>query len=200
MDEGPALSTGGRTAAWIPRALFESSLIVFSVLLALAVDQWRDHRAAIVRGREAVAAIRAELESNRAAVQTAHDFHISVKERLQPFVDKRTLPDESELKGLFEPALLLQTAWLIARDTNALEPMPFDFVLRVSRVYEQQALYTDLARAMSNDVYVDLRRRGYDQAIRQNFASFVVLATDFSSRESRLLRIYDEVLKDFPIP
>ena len=197
MDEWPA-RTGGSAAAWLPRALFESSLIVFSVLLALAVDQWRDHRASVLRAREAVVALRAEVESNRTAVQRAHDFHVGVKERLQPYIDKKALPDESELKGLFEPALLLQTAWLMARDTNALEPMPFDFVLRVSRVYEQQALYTDLARAMSNDVYVDLRRRGYDQAIRQNFASFVVLATDFSSRESRLLKIYDDVLTNFP--
>ena len=50
---------------WLPRVLVESALIVFSVLVALAVDEWRDQRATATRPREAVAAITAELQANR---------------------------------------------------------------------------------------------------------------------------------------
>jgi hypothetical protein len=42
--------------------LVESALIVFSVLMALAVDEWRETRATEARAREAVAAITAELQ------------------------------------------------------------------------------------------------------------------------------------------
>jgi type II secretory pathway pseudopilin PulG len=47
--------------------LFESALIVFSVLLALALEEWRDERVTASRAREAVAAITAELQANRSA-------------------------------------------------------------------------------------------------------------------------------------
>jgi hypothetical protein len=45
----PAAVAGGRRwPAWLARALAEATLIALSVLLALAVDEWRDARDRVV--------------------------------------------------------------------------------------------------------------------------------------------------------
>ena len=45
---------------WLPRVLFESALIVLSVLLALALNQWSDERKQDERVTLAIAGVRAE--------------------------------------------------------------------------------------------------------------------------------------------
>ncbi|HEV3409135.1 MAG TPA: hypothetical protein VG095_02495 [Chthoniobacterales bacterium] len=50
---------------WLPRVLVESVLVVFSVLLALAVDEWRDDRALQRQVREARTAFAEEIRGNR---------------------------------------------------------------------------------------------------------------------------------------
>jgi hypothetical protein len=51
--------------SWLPRVLAESVLIVFSVLLALAVDQWREDRELARQVRDARQAFANEIRGNR---------------------------------------------------------------------------------------------------------------------------------------
>ena len=60
--------------SWLPRVLAESVLIVFSVLLALAVDQWRDDRELAREVREARAAFANEMRGNRDLL-TSERYH-----------------------------------------------------------------------------------------------------------------------------
>jgi hypothetical protein len=194
-DPAPVVASRSRLSSWLPRVLVESALIVFSVLFALGVDEWRDHRATVARGREALAAITAELQSNREAANRAAGYHAEIKKRLQAFAEAKQLPDAETMSGgVFQPATLLETAWVTARETGALDQVPFDVVLDLSRIYEHQAKYVSLSSALGNDIYIDLRRRGFEQAMRENFQGFVLLDADFSNREAGLVRRYDAVL------
>jgi len=181
--------------SWLPRVLVESALIVFSVLMALAVDQWRETRATEVRAREAVAAITAELQANRKAAERARDFHRGIHATLKSLASEKQLPGpEIYLGGMFNPARLVETAWTAAREAGAIDAMPFPVVLKLSRVYEWQAAYRALGSQIATDVYLDLRRRGVEPVLRDGFAGFIVLTSDFVNREEDLLARYDDAL------
>ena len=72
-----------RSREWIGRAVFEAALIVFGLVGALLIDEWRDTRARNERLRAALASIRAELEANRAVLGSAIANHETVIARLK---------------------------------------------------------------------------------------------------------------------
>jgi hypothetical protein len=82
-----------------------------------------------------------------------------------------------------------------ARELATLQTLPPDVVLKLSRLYEQQESYAQLGDEIARDVYVDLRRRGFEAVLREGFSGFILLTTDFATRESRLIERYDEALK-----
>jgi type II secretory pathway pseudopilin PulG len=181
--------------SWLPRVLFESALIVFSVLLALALDEWRDERATAARAREAVAAITAELEANRKVAERARDYHRGIHAKLNELVAKKQLPGpEIYMAGMFNPARLLETAWTAARDAGAIDAMPYPVVLKLSRVYEWQAVYKNLGSQIVTDLYADLRRRGVEPVMRDGYTGFIILTADFVGREEDLVARYDDAL------
>ena len=99
-----------RWPTWLPRVIVESALIVFSVLVALAVDEWRATRATEARAREAVAAITAELQANRSATERARDFHRGIHATLDGFAGFIVLTTdfvnrEEALPGRYDQAL-----------------------------------------------------------------------------------------------
>lgn len=63
--DSPAAPASRGWRSWLPRVLAESVLIVFSVLLALAVDQWREDRELARQVREARQAFANEIRGNR---------------------------------------------------------------------------------------------------------------------------------------
>jgi hypothetical protein len=76
-EAAPAVPRPRRWRRGLPRVLVESALIVFSVLVALAVDEWRDSRRQRVRAEAALVAILSELEANRAAIERARDASVN---------------------------------------------------------------------------------------------------------------------------
>jgi hypothetical protein len=184
-----------RWPVWLPRVLFESALIVFSVLLALAVDEWRDSRNQADRARVAVDAIVAELQGNRRAAERALAFHREITATLGALAAKREQPSrEVAFGGLLQPARAVSTAWTSARATGTLDQLPYDLVLRVSRVYERQSSYDELTTQRVADIYIDIRRRGADEVLIAGYQGFITLASDFANREQELIANYDTVL------
>jgi hypothetical protein len=184
-----------KTPSWMPRALFESALIVFSVLLALALDEWRDTRALRSRAETAVAAIAAELQANRSAVEKAkanHEFMTKTLRELETRGEKPTL--ELASKGVFNPAGVLDTAWTSAQQMEVIETIPYDLVLTLSRTYRRQDGYNTLGMQIAADMYMDLRRQGLETAVREGSPGISVLTMDFANREAALLRMYDDAL------
>src|SRR5215212_3946826 len=64
-----ALSDGRRGwRRWLVRALFESALIMVSIVVALAVTEWRDQRQLHAEARGARIAFAREIEANAKAL------------------------------------------------------------------------------------------------------------------------------------
>jgi hypothetical protein len=109
-----------RSWRWLPRALLESVLIVFSVLFALGMDEWRLERARAEQAAVALEGIRAELAQNLESVEIARANHLAMRDSLRHYVALRQEPPpEIYLHGIFNPAPTQAVAWESARDIGS---------------------------------------------------------------------------------
>ena len=134
--------------------------------MALAVDQWRDSRATEARARDAVAAITAELQANRAA---AEHYKRGVKAG-----QKQLLGRIAYQRGRSTPG-----AWPKRRAQPERPPRPRRAVER------GEAGGGGAARTargggeeIARDVYID-RGGAASKPAREGFAGFILLTTDF---------------------
>jgi type II secretory pathway pseudopilin PulG len=185
--------TQGRWA-WLPRVLAESVLIVLSVLLALAVDQWRDERDRAELAEVALGSIRAELEANRAGVERAREHHLAMHDSLTTYAEAgQRPPARLYLGGIFNPALVHSIAWESARETGATAEIPYETILELSRIYDIQTRYQALGSRLTQDIMTDVRREGTEVVLGDRFRGFISLQEDFAGREGRLLDDYARV-------
>lgn len=193
ITQGPSKVTRWRSSA--PRFIAESLLIVFSVLLALGVNEWQDRRGRRERATVALHSIQAELEANRESVIRAWTNHVSMRDSLQSYTTRREmLPARIYLGGVFRPAATQSTAWDSARETGVTTDLPFGLVLTLSRTYDRQARYRALGDAVAQDLMIQIRRQGFEPVLRDEPAGLMALQEDFANRESVLLQAYDSVL------
>jgi hypothetical protein len=135
----------------------EAAMVVFAVLVALAVDEWRAERELDDQVQRARSAIEAELRANRdeleqslPTVMAAFDTVGAMADRLragggsQEWALGALLPDFSD------------AAWETARSTGVMAHMDYSWVLATARVYETQSVarltQTDLLGTMGTTV------------------------------------------------
>lgn len=182
--------------AWLARVLLESAFIVFSVLLALALDEWRQDRADSTRAALALAAIRSEVEANRGAAEGAQKFHRELHDTLRALDVAGSSPSVEIYyhRGMFRPARVVATAWESARMTAIIDRLPYDLVLELSYTYTYQSKYEELGDRIVADLMTEMRSRGAEAVLRDGYRGFILLAEDFANREARLIEQYDRVL------
>jgi hypothetical protein len=175
--------------------VFESALIVLSVLLGFAATEWRDRRETRARADQALAAVAVELDSNRALARRARlhqrakaDTIAAHRRRGEP------LPPRVYFYGMFDPARVQSTAWEAARQGELVRALPYPLVLRLGRVYEYQAQYRALSDALIASFYEDMVRRSVAGAFAGNAESLEVLNRDFADRAGTLEAMYDGAL------
>ena len=193
--EGKAAHARRTTWAWLPRVLVESVLIVFSVLVALAVDQWSADRERRKRAAVALESIRAEVETNLGNAERARDNHRAMRDSLGHYLAvRKPPPSRIYLGGIFKPAVVYAVAWESARETGTTNDLPYELVLRLAEVYGQQARYRALGDALAQDLMMQVRREGVEPVLRDRSAAFMSLQEDFANRENVLAEEYRALL------
>ena len=132
----------GSWPSWLGRAIFESALIAFSVLLALMVDNWRETRTSRARFAEARAAIVAELDSNyRLLVSAPYQPHHRRLHDVYELMERENRSDEAYaiFKGGVHIPPLNDDAWRIFMTSDVAGQLPFAERAMLSRLYGQQA-------------------------------------------------------------
>jgi hypothetical protein len=67
--------TSKATSVWLPQVLFESALIVVSILVALGLDEWRENRQNAEVIRHALSTFLNEVEQNQARIEDSAPFN-----------------------------------------------------------------------------------------------------------------------------
>ena len=172
----------------LPELLLEAVSVVFAVLLALAVDEWRETRSRNALAERARAGILEEIRSNetelRSTLAENRALLLHIEQGLLRLEQKR----DTSLQFHFEIALLSSAAWNTAQMTQAANYLDFDWLRRVSDVYELQGLYVT-----SQSAVVD-RLSGISEILEDDPRRMLTIIAE---RLRVALKVQDSLLEEY---
>ena len=174
--------------------LVESVLVVGSILLALALDEWNEDREFEDLASRSLVNFEREIQQNRLRVEDVTLFHAGLRDVLANMdASGRAVPTTTirNIMESFQPALLVSTAWETAVATGALGYMDYDVVAGLSLTYNMQERLVTLNQSGLNDLLVG--------GFRSGEADLLVYAAnrymrELTEAEQRLQGVYDLVL------
>ena len=212
MDSAPAPSPHG-WRSWLPRVLAESVLIVFSVLLALGVDQWREDRELARQVREARTAFANEMRGNRDLLTTDryHPHHKAMWAHYRALAQAADARDEARLAELHVitlekfsngvwPTPLRDAVWRSLSQSELLRHMKPAEVFLLADIYrEQEGLDRWHYRVFDawSQPTADLDRPEFQRSKIHTTRSYLA---DVVAAEERLINRYAEVLEQLDRP
>ena len=143
------------TSVWLPRVLFESALITVSILLALALDEWRDDRQDEETVEVALSNFIKEIRLNRARVDDAAPFNQGMRDVLGQRHQIGDISSSTEFIDMMEsynPVVLQATAWETALATGSVTKMEYELVSALSLTYGLQSRYLQTTRDGMTDL------------------------------------------------
>jgi hypothetical protein len=137
------------TAVWLPRVLFESLLIILSILAALGLDEWRDNRQDAENIEKALSNFLSEIQQNKAAIDDASPFNIGLRHVISKRQEVSAIGSATQFVDMIESynsVVLRSTAWETALATGSLGKMDYNLVSALSLTYGLQSRYQELNR------------------------------------------------------
>jgi hypothetical protein len=126
----------------LPELLLEAASVVFAVLLALAVDEWRETRSRNALATRARASILEEIRSNESELRNTRDNNRALLQRIEETLSRvKQRRGEISLDFTFKIAFLSSAAWQTAQMTQAANLLDFDWLRVASNAYELQDIY-----------------------------------------------------------
>ena len=187
-----------RMSKWALGFIIEAVLIVFSVLLALAVNEWRADAAREEKAKIALEAIHTELVENKKEFLESLSYHEEIMDTLGYYQDEGIEPPMSLLnQGIFNPALVFGTAWETAKQSGITDGLNYNLLLELSSHYQQLYRYKNLSDAIINGSYLSSTfEKSPQQILQGNYENWIFLLRDFTGRESRQAANIDTVLAE----
>jgi hypothetical protein len=164
----PRASLGTRVTERLPEILIEALFMLVAVVLAFAVEEWREERELDGLAAEARGAILQEVASNREElVESTQGTIVAIAEleawleqgartvaplresqRAEKQQNAQAAPAPSDPALNLKLALLSSAAWRTAQSTEASRRMDYSWMLQISQTYELQSIYQDAQSAM----------------------------------------------------
>jgi hypothetical protein len=199
--DSDAPPTVPRDRAHVRRLGIESLLIVLSVLLGFAANQWHESRSERDLAAQALESFRTEVRQNLAVVEAVQPLHLAMAKRLEAAAGQSkpgeaafdALRAEMPAEGISVPSLS-NAAWEAATSTGALRFIGYDRAARVSRTYAVQRSSIGAMGQRVEDRLSD--PRNFDPAARQHMLRAQgLLFNELSGLEIYLIAEYRETLR-----
>jgi len=132
---------------WFSRTLFESVLIVISILLALTVAEVQEERELEQLVVRSLTSFENEISQNRNRIDDIYPFHLGLHSVLTELEAKEGGGSAVEFRNIldsFQSAVLLTSAWETALATGALTHMDYEIVSALSLTYSIQNRFQEL--------------------------------------------------------
>ena len=171
---------------WLARAAFEGGLIALSLIGALALNEWKESRDRQARVRDALAAVRLELQANREELGRV----IAVNAKITADIKAAMARGQRYENQLLRRAQVVSTAWDSSRSAAITNDMPFPTLMVLGRAYTLQATYErDIAAFYSTLL------SGTLGDVRGDPRSMIGLVNEMDGNARRLSKEYDTALK-----
>jgi len=181
------------TAEWLPRVLVESFLITISILVALALDEWRENREDDENVQQALSNFVSEIQQNQARIDDAAPFNLGVLNVLRNRYESGDIGSVDDFVIMVEsysPADLQTTAWETALATGSLAKMEYSVVAALSFTYSRQNRY-QIATQSGMAELTSLQNLSVDRLDLAVYNSIRYMS-DISSMESDLSDYFKE--------
>jgi len=142
--------TSKAISVWLPQVLFESALIVVSILVALGLDEWRENRQNAELVLNALTSFLSEVEQNKIRVEDAAPFNQGLENVLNSHYVEDDIDSVDEFVSMVEsysPVVLQSTAWETALATGSLAKKDYNLVSALSLTYSLQSRYQQATRS-----------------------------------------------------
>jgi hypothetical protein len=200
-DTGAAVKAHGSSTPWrhwLVRALFESALIVFSVLVALTVDNWRDRSARLERLTQARTALVDELTFNRGVL--AQDKYLPHHQRLleayQRMARERTIEQADRIfDGGVHVTPLRDAAWHSLATSDVSNDLAFADRARLAGIYGEQEMLRDFHRTALAVLIAPRSDRSNPAFVRDQVRTIAMYLSDVVATETRLEAAYRDALQ-----
>ena len=179
----------------IRKILIESALIVFSILLALGVNEWVDSRKQAALTERAVHAIRDEISGNAQRIRDVREYHKTLMSESKRADTLHIIHGYADFqhavpswKGFHNPELD-GTAWQSAITLGVVSNIGFDTVQTISRLYSLQTKF---------DQYMEASLPSFDfsdAAMPSTVRRVWVFVQTMAVNEDTLLNRYDDALR-----
>lgn len=182
---------------WISRLAVESVVVVFSILLALAADEWRREREIEERVDRAVEAMRAELADNADRLRVAARYHRQVGDTLMALAARGAREFDVERvrpRGWLMTPDLLVTSWETAEATGTTGAIDYGVARILAQAYREQEEYLSQRRTVSSNFHLAVLLQGMD-VLLANPDRLAGLIRDVAAWEENLLATYDRALE-----
>jgi len=194
----PRVRENGRS-----RFLFESILIVLSVLLGFALTAWGERRTEKRVAETALENFRAEIESNLEQLERVQPKHAQFAQRLVQAADEVALdPAETAFQvfvrlmpeGGIDTPPLREAAWETAMSTGALRLLDYEIAASLSETYFiQRSTLLPTIRLLSDRF---LATENFDPAARdQMIIVHQMMLTELAGQESYLIDVFRNSLE-----
>lgn len=122
--------------------LLEASMVVFAVLIALALEEWRQEQRLLEFADRAQAAVVAEVEANLQELDDTRDALLTMQGVLAAVLEAG---DMAAMEGDLEIVLpeLSHAAWEVAQGSEAAPYFEYEWVIEMARAYEVLDVYAN---------------------------------------------------------
>ena len=160
-------AAGAALGRKFPEIALEAAMVVFAVVAAFGVDEWRETRQLRQFAVVARNAVETELAENLAEFRTTRPLLAALMAQLEAQLEQahrgvregRADPDVRLALDLRLPRAST-AAWRVAQASQAAPYFDYDWLIQVSRVYELYDGYADVRRQVVSDLGRILARRG----------------------------------------
>jgi hypothetical protein len=179
---------------WFAKAAFESLMILVSILLAFAIDNWREDNERARRLAEARVSLMQELRFNREllAKDTFLPHHQRLKKVYQDMVTSDSTDRAREMfKTGIHPTPLRDAAWRSFLVSGVAGDLPFALHARLAGIYGDQESLDFLHRTAVGALLSPRADRETPAFTRDMIRTVTMYLTDVVANEEGLRKEYD---------
>jgi HAMP domain-containing protein len=189
-----AKNSRGSMKSWIGRFVFESALIMFSILCALAINSWHTDQENKNLVHQSLLTFQREVGYNQQWVESSYPYILGVRDVIvstQQNNHPLGIEDFQQMIGSIQLALLRKSTWDTAVSAGVLTHMNFELVAALSLTYGLQ----ERVETIHNDGLSEVVKNTYEMAENTralNYSSVRYLNSILEA-ESELKAAYDQV-------
>ena len=176
--------------------LLESFLVVFGVVLAFAINEYREHNEKTETSETALISVVDELKNNYQIAQEAFEYHSYLIDTLSTYYRKDEVPkNKIFLKGFIYRRYFVKDSYKTALSSNSFYDVDYKMLLTFSELYTLFDKYNAQKEKVGSMIYELSFKEGF-QAVSKNYKNLMNVIRNFKFLEQEIIKNLDELKKN----